>query len=68
MCQTLWPTKTKSQKITKIEGEQDSTRMANILNDHFVTVGLKLSEQMAPGRVMHVSANVGDSSFDFNMV
>ena len=42
--------------------------MANLLNDHFISVGPKLNEQMTPGREMHVTANVDEASFNFNLV
>ena len=57
---TLWPTKTKCHQITKIGDEQDVSKMADILNEHFVIVGPNLSKQMPPGCPMQAKANLND--------
>ena len=65
---TLWPTKTKCQKIVKIDDETEPTVMANLLNDHFVTVGPKLSTNLPPGMAMHMQVNDPESSFLFEQI
>ncbi len=42
----LWPNKDKSTTINTINGERDSRKIANALNDHFTSIGPKLSEKI----------------------
>ena len=65
LLKTLWPTKTKSQNLSKIGDKTTEREMANLMNEHFVTIGPKLNNAMAAGRELVPRTNDQDTSFHF---
>ncbi len=63
LIKTLWPTKNKSSKISTISDTSDPSEIANKLNDHFVKVGEKLTENMPKGDEFNINHNDPLTSF-----
>ena len=64
----LWPSNKSHTDIININGATDSHNIAEIMNDHFVTIGPKLSENFRDKIRIDTPENEDDRSFIFDEI